>query len=232
MVNMKEYGVIIGDIVGSRIIEDWNMTLNTIEHVFREIEINFQNQIKSGPTLTVGDEFQCILSKPAYMYPVYLQLRLRMPVRFRSGMGMGEIEEGSINANVTMRGTAFYRAREAINEAKNLNREIMITTGEKSNAYDGILNTLFHVIEDIFDNLTHRQIEVMQYYLLTDRPKHRIIADHFGTSVQSVSQVLIASRLNLFTDVEAASQTMMENPSARKLRKAKMFESQKSSKNA
>jgi predicted DNA-binding protein YlxM (UPF0122 family) len=227
---MKEYGVIIGDIIGSRSLENWDRTMNSVQNVIDEIKNTFHENIKAGPYFTAGDEFQCILDDHSKLYLVHKELRLRMPVRFRCGFGIGDIE-GPISTDATMRGTAFYRAREAITKAKELDRDLVIISEESANAFDGLLNVLFHVVEDLFDNMTHRQMEVLRYYILNDRPKHRNVADHFNTSAQSISQVLIASRLSVVDEVESAIQTMLGTPSFRKLKKVKMLDSANSSKN-
>ncbi len=228
---MREYGVIIGDIVSSRSIDDWSLITTTIRSVFKEVNLKFGDIIKVGPYFTVGDEFQCVVSDLSELFQVYLQLSLLSPVRFRCGLGIGEIE-GKISMDDAMRGKAFYRARDAIDACKKTERYVVLISNDFPNVYDNLFNAHLSVISDIEDHWTQRQAEVVKKYLLLGSPKYEVMANYFNTTKQSISQVIIAAKLHLMDEVVASLRLMLDDERALKLRKAKTLDKNKSSKNA
>jgi hypothetical protein len=228
---VREYGVIIGDIVSSRSIDDWSLITTTMRSVFQEAKLKFGDIIEVGPSFTVGDEFQCVVSDTSKLFQVYFHLRLLSPVNFRCGLGIGEIE-GKVSQDDAMRGKAFYRARDAIDACKKMEGYVVLFSNDYSNVYDNLFNAHLSVISDIEDHWTQRQAEVVKKYLLLERPKYEVMADHYNTTKQSISQVIIAAKLHLMDEVVASLRIMMMDERVLKLRKAKTLDTNNSSKNA
>jgi hypothetical protein len=202
-----------------------------METAFKQVYETYKDVIELGPYFTVGDEFQCVVSDPSRLFDVYQRLRFLSPVRFRCGFGIGDIE-GRVSKDVPMRGSAFVRARDAIEMCKKGERELMLRSNDYRSAFDDIINTLLLIAADIDDHWTQRQYEVVREYVIQGRPKYEVIANRFNTSKQSISQVIIASRLHQLDEVTTALNLMLEDERVLKLRKAKMLDTQKSSKNA
>ena len=199
--------------------------------LFDEIKMEFGDAIEVGPYFTVGDEFQCVVSDPSELFRAYLHLRLRSPVRFRCGLGIGEIE-GTVTSDDAMRGKAFYRARDAIDASKKKDKNVILKSNDHPNLFDIMFNAHLSVTSDIEDHWTQRQAEVVKRYLLLNRPKYEVLANHFNTSTQSISQVIIASRLHLMDEVNDVINLMLDDERVLGLRKVKTLEKNKSSKNA
>ena len=69
--------------------------------------------------MTLGDEFEGLLSAPEIIPDVMWELeRSAADVRFRWGIGFGEIHTAVQSAVAAVDGPAFHRAREAIAEAR------------------------------------------------------------------------------------------------------------------
>ena len=199
--------------------------------VFQEVDMKFGDIIEVGPYFTVGDEFQCVVSDTSKLFQVHLHLRILSPVRFRCGLGIGEIE-GKISRDDAMRGKAFYRARDAIDECKRMEGYVVLISNDVPNVYDDLFNTNLSVISDIEDHWTQRQAEIVKKYLLLGRPKYEVMADYFNTTKQSISQVIIAAKLHLLDEVVASLRLMLDDERVLKLRKAKTLDTSNSRKNA
>jgi hypothetical protein len=113
---------LIGDICDSR-----NLPANERAALQRTLERQFGNLNKahaanllSPLTLTLGDEFQALLSGADELWHLLATLQAALdPVRARFGLGLGEIVTGiNREAALGMDGPAFHRARDAVSTLK------------------------------------------------------------------------------------------------------------------
>ncbi|MCD6453719.1 MAG: hypothetical protein J7L62_00255, partial [Candidatus Aminicenantes bacterium] len=106
----------ICDIKSSRKLKNWRNIFSSIENTLIRVNKEFKEEVFVEFKPTVGDEFQGVLKSSRYAYDVYLFLKKNIPAGFYCGIGVGEVEK--TKKDVGMRGTAFYRAREALEKCK------------------------------------------------------------------------------------------------------------------
>jgi len=184
--------VLIGDIKRSREVENWPALFRKLEGTLNEINRMFSDDLIINFKPTVGDEFQGVLKSPKNAYVIYVTIKSRLPVDFYCGFGIGEIERPLEN-EVGMRGTAFYRARSALELCKKSNRKLLIRSSDTTNQTDEILNTLLRFIEVLENSWTRRQREVVNYVRSHPGSTYDQIGNHFTISKQAVSQILGAA---------------------------------------
>ncbi len=111
------YIAIIGDIRDSKKIQDRFTVQKTFKSILEEINIIYQNDIAANFLITVGDEFQGILSLPDHITEIIHYIKKHMyPVSIRFGIGFGDISTDiNMDAAIGADGPAFYAARNAIN---------------------------------------------------------------------------------------------------------------------
>ncbi|SFG30991.1 SatD family protein [Oribacterium sp. WCC10] len=111
------YIAIIGDIRDSKKIQDRFTVQKTLKSILEEINIIYQNDIAANFLITLGDEFQGILSLPNHIMEIIHYIKKHMyPVSIRFGIGFGDISTDiNMDAAIGADGPAFYAARNAIN---------------------------------------------------------------------------------------------------------------------
>ena len=114
---------------------------------------------------SAGDELQGLFSSPMEAYLYYrLFSMLIHPVKIRAGIGVGTWDIRIENAGTTAQdGQVYYRARQAINEADELEGyPILYCSGEKT---DTVINSLIGGAAGINERMNSYQNELM---LLTE----------------------------------------------------------------
>lgn len=110
------YVAMIGDIKESKKIDGRNMVQEKLNHILNHINERYSSDISAKFVITLGDEFQGLLSVNDHLLEIIKYIQREMyPVRLRFGIGIGEIytdifHEAAIGAD----GPAYYAAREAI----------------------------------------------------------------------------------------------------------------------
>lgn len=136
---------------------------------------------------TIGDEAQGVIDDPgAATMAVLLTAQLR---RWHIGIGIGPVDTPLPEMAAEAHGDAFYRARSAVEAAKNAPAHLVVDSGGDTAAgglAEGALRTLVWTVETM-------RPESMRYILarLTspDAPQ-AAIASQFDVSQQAVSRVL------------------------------------------
>jgi DNA-binding CsgD family transcriptional regulator len=110
---------VIGDLVGSRAQADRKALQHTLLDVLAAVNETEASSQELAPT--IGDEFQAVYPDLGTALRATLQLRLRMPdgLDCRFGLGAGDVRVvGRSDYGLTQDGSAWWSAREAIDEAK------------------------------------------------------------------------------------------------------------------
>ncbi|MCL2672239.1 MAG: SatD family protein [Clostridiales bacterium] len=114
----KIYCAIIGDIVHSKQLDaparaEVQMLLRT---VLEEVNERYKKSVAAKAIITLGDEFQILLSVPSLCAEIAQRIALAMhPVNLRFGIGIGEmLTEIDSSMALGADGPAYYRARSAI----------------------------------------------------------------------------------------------------------------------
>lgn len=120
-----KYLVLIGDMEASREIEDRKDAQVKFKDACKKINQRRQYYGVVSPLMvTLGDEFQGVLSKPGKLWELITQLELDMfdICQIRFSVGFGEIStELNPRSSLGMDGKAFYLAREGIESLRKRN---------------------------------------------------------------------------------------------------------------
>ena len=205
--------VIIGDVRESRLLDNWTRVFSSIQTHLAVTNRRFASDtlISFGPT--VGDEFQGVLSTPRQAYDACVALRSGIPTRLRIGIGIGAVER-RFARDKGMRGTAFYRARAAIEACKKLNRTMLARSAAEPTATDVALNALLHVAASLEERWTARQQQVLGFYREHAGWSYDRLGNRFQVTKQAVSQILAAADWDTFLETEAAIRTLLGNDEA------------------
>lgn len=114
------YFAIIGDIVDSKKIVDRKDVQNRLSAALNRINENYHDDISSNFMITLGDEFQGLLSRGQNIICIIQTIEAKMyPVQIRFGIGVGDIKT-DINPNIPFGadGTAYHNARDMIEEIR------------------------------------------------------------------------------------------------------------------
>lgn len=118
------YFAIIGDIVDSRKLINRSEVQDKLNQVLKDINIQYEENIAARFLVTLGDEFQGLLSNPKDLFQIIDKIKFEMyPVKIRFGVGIGTIDT-SINREMALGadGPAYHYARNIIEEIKVLNK--------------------------------------------------------------------------------------------------------------
>lgn len=110
---------VIGDLVGSRAHADRGALQRTLVDALGAV--NRRAQAVQDIEPTIGDEFQAVYADLGTALSATLHLRLLMPdgLDCRFGFGVGDVQVvGRSEYGLTQDGSAWWSAREAIDEAK------------------------------------------------------------------------------------------------------------------
>ncbi|MDV3426514.1 MAG: SatD family protein [Bacillota bacterium] len=168
--SFNPYIAIIGDIKGSRKLEDRKVTQDKLVEVLNEINEKYKHDISSKFMITLGDEFQGLLNSGENVMSIIFDIEQKMyPVKIRFGVGIGEITT-KINTEMAIGadGPGYYKARDAVkylkeNEMKNKTNASNIRIGvDGDNENTAImLNTILSLLTAIKELWTDRQREII-----------------------------------------------------------------------
>ena len=212
--------VIIGDIIGSSRLSDWSTIFNKINTTLKEVNEKFHDNIFINFNPTIGDEFQGALKNLQNAHHIYVFLQSKLPIMFRCGIGIGDIERMSTK-NLGMRGTAFYRARSALGLCEEEKRNIFIKLSDIPTEEEEEINTLLEIIEVLKNSWTNRQHQIINYYREHPDYTYEQIAKYVRRisgkgSKQSVSQVLNAANWDIISKGEVLINKLLKNISKAK----------------
>jgi hypothetical protein len=207
---MSDNCIIIGDIKGSRSIDSWPNFFKKLDGTLRDVNKKFVDHILVDFRPTAGDEFQGALIDPKKAYAIYIFIKSRLPVEIYYGIGIGDVERPLAKDIVSMRGSAFYRARSAVELCKKKKRNILIKSSDTTNQIDEVINTVLNFIEVLENSRTKRQQEIVNYYRPNQRRTYEQLGKKFGISKQSVSQILDAANWDAISQGETVVNRLME----------------------
>ena len=107
---------IIGDIRKSRLLPERKEVQDKLKMVLDEINLKYEGDISAKFLITLGDEFQGLLSNGKYALKIIQEIRMQLcPTEVRFGIGVGKITT-EINTDMALGadGPGYYNARDAI----------------------------------------------------------------------------------------------------------------------
>jgi len=192
------YAVLIGDISGSRRLAQktqFSETLWTV--VQRETRDRFGSALATRFEITAWDEWEGVLRTPDRAWNVIRFWERRLtPVRLTVGIGVGPLDTPLECDPRKTTGEAFYRAREALEEAK-ASKSITYVV-DSSHPRD--INLTFLLRSALVRKLTRRQREVIDLY--EELGDVVTVAAKLGVTHQNVSQILRAAEYDAIAAAE------------------------------
>ncbi len=194
------YFAVIGDIKNSRKIKDRFQVQEQLEQILEEINSEFDNYIAAKFIVTLGDEFQGLLSSTQPIITIIERIMLKMyPVKIRFGIGFGAIST-KINPEMAIGadGTAYYHARNMINDIKkNQKGRRSAQTSVKISA-DGnvsvvaLANSTFSLWHLIQEKWTQKQVRLILETVICEN-NQREVARRLGIVQSTVQRGLKSS---------------------------------------
>jgi len=165
-----DYAAITCDIVGSRQIEEFRRKRDQKLRRISKLHVE-KKWILSEYAITAWDEFEGILSRPAHVPAVILDLRRYFhPLELWIGIGLGEVMEPHRKpVNVFAGGEAFERAREAINKVKSKRSKTGFLTSfvTGNEMFDLIGNTVYQLHDSLLQSISTKQWETINVLMET-----------------------------------------------------------------
>ena len=200
---LSEVCVITLDLKASRKISERIVIQREIKELLKALNRQYTPELLAEFMITLGDEFQGVLKTPAKVYDIFLAIHDQLHLPFYCGIGVGSIETELSRKVIEMDGPAFHRSREALEEAKKIDKELVVNSG--NDTLDQILNALLALLSVIRSKWTKKQREIVAY--LGGRPEipQVEVARKFGVTKQSISKTLASAH---WKTVETAEQVV------------------------
>ncbi len=184
----KNYIAVIGDVVGSRSAGDRSDLQDRLGGGLRDVNTTFDNHIAAEFVLTVGDEFQGLLSAADGLDLILATLRMHaFPAELRFVLGVGALETALRSQAIGMDGRCFHNAREAIERAVERRTPVEVQADGPEAPFE-IYSLLYGVIRSRW---TTRQREVVD--LSASGLEGREVAEYLSITPSAVSQHLRAA---------------------------------------
>lgn len=194
------YYAIIGDMVHSKKIGDRNKTQNMLNNLLDHINQEFHDQIASNFIITLGDEFQGLLSSAENILHIidFIQFNL-YPVRFRFGIGIGTIDT-EINKNMAIGsdGPAYHYARNMVEEIKLLEKGKMygstniLFQSKENHDIISLVNSNLQLCSFLERNWTVKQRQLL-FEMMLKNQNQKEAAEKLGIVQSSVQRRLKAA---------------------------------------
>ena len=199
--------VVIGDIVNSRSLADRGAAQDLFRREVENLNTDYPDQILSPMIVTLGDEFQGVLSSSSKLFLIVHQIQTRLrqqqeDLQIRFGFGLGEIDtEINREAAIGMDGSAFHAARDALERAKSDNRQYAIWGQD-----DAVKLLDFHCvwIDMAVSKWKPHRLAMMHYHRLGESQQR--IETRLGISQPAISQNLS----NTETQIDLKSERVIE----------------------
>lgn len=189
-VNMtsQTYLAIIGDVVGSREVEDRRNLQQRLRVAVDRANRLYTNSIAAGFVLTIGDEFQGLMKDVEGVDKLLADIRASVhPIELRFGLGFGGLDSPLENVALGMDGPCFHRARTAIGRAESRESLIDVETPQPDPGFQ-IYSLLYAGLRQRW---TMRQKQVFD--LSMSGVPGKSIALRLGITASAVSQHLRAA---------------------------------------
>lgn len=164
------YCAIIGDIVHSRQIKNRQAFQDEFKQIISNVNEKYSQYIASNFTVTLGDEFQGLLTSTHMSYKIIKDIKKRLyPINLVFGVGIGEMyTDFSKEISIGSDGPSYHYAREMVEKAKKKKPSICYKSGSIE---DDLINSLIYFIEACESSRTKRQSHIVELYNNLDSQK-------------------------------------------------------------
>jgi DNA-binding CsgD family transcriptional regulator len=189
------YLAIIGDVVGSREVENRGALQRHLILAIDRVNKHFHDKLAAGFVLTIGDEFQGLLNQASGIDRLLSDFRAAVhPVELRFGVGFGTLDTPLEMVALGMDGPCFHRARAAIERADARGTPIEVE-GETDHPSLHIYSLLYAGLRK---GWTTRQRQVFD--LAMSGVNGKSIALRLGITPSAVSQHLRAAEAEIIAE--------------------------------
>lgn len=185
------YIAIIGDLVGSRQLEERGRVQKAVEGALSDLNRKYSDEIVSRFMVTLGDEFQGLVRSDARidaMWWTYVR-HVGWSTRTRFGFGLGALETDLREEALGMDGPCFHRAREAIEEAKD--RELLFAFRLSQSEWNAAFDDASCLVNRVMVNWSPVQWETAALY--EKYGNQSVVAEQREVSRQTVNASLASS---------------------------------------
>jgi hypothetical protein len=200
--NFNPHIAIIGDIKGSKNIKDRSNVQEKLRTTLQEINHMYASDIASKFMITLGDEFQGLLSFGVNTMKILSEIEQSMyPVKIRFGIGIGEITT-KINPDMAIGadGPGYYKARSAIEYLKENEKRKQINVSDTRIDIEGenhettmMLNTILSLLTIIKSSWSERQREII-WDIMKTQDSQVNVAKRFNIQQPTVQKMLASGK--------------------------------------
>lgn len=204
----RRYIAVIGDIVSSRRLtpakrqaaqKDFNVLI-------KHLNGKYAKQVLSKFVITLGDEFQAILSDSMIIPDVVWDIQKDFPYSTRLGFGYGTLITAVPEYAINLDGPALHLARAAIDRARKgkIQGGVFRGFGE---SLDRVLGGIARLLEFHRQTRSAQQLKIMD--LLRVGKSQAEIAKIFGVTPQAISDQAKAAGWEAYRDGEESMRTVL-----------------------
>lgn len=193
------YLALIGDITNSRHYQNRGDIQRALAAAIKQLNKQYKKHLRSPFTITLGDEFQALLSDARPLWPAIIAIEQQFfPIQFRFGIGVGEIST-DINPKeaIGMDGPAFHHARAAIEHIKANKRASGYKIIGTDNDY--LADRILWMIAKEKEKWKPNRLTIFQQYLAEEEVKN--IANELGLSKVAVYKNIDEGNLEPIRDI-------------------------------
>lgn len=163
----------------------------------KEINLKYEEEIVSQFIVTLGDEFQGLLSEGKNLLKIIQEIKSALyPVELRFGIGVGKITT-DINTEMALGADApgYYKAREAIEIIKGNEKKSRAVVAdirlekEETDEQALLINTVFEFMKAVENEWTQRQREII-WDMMKYQDRQQNVAQRMGITQAAVHKAL------------------------------------------
>lgn len=164
-----DYPILMADIINSS-KGNQKKTISDLRDIVNFINEIWSDEILSPLTITLGDEFQGVISTMDNAYRIIFEIeeqiiKCNLKLKLRYVLNFGAIET-QINSNSAyeMLGSGLTYARETLNNMKTGKSRFRIIFGMQKN--QDLINGLFKIYENYLDSWKQKDYHIVREFLL------------------------------------------------------------------
>lgn len=201
------YLAAIGDMVGSRTVENRSAVQERTQSAIEQANENFDDDLVVPIRLTGGDEWKVLVRTPWNVVDVIDRMADALyPVQTRWGMGWGELQTPLDRDVGALDGACFHHARTAIEKAAKERAWVQVTGF--SRMHDEVLSALFGVLGALRDSWSDDQ---MKYIRATRGRTQKEAAGELGITQSGISKGLGRAHYTEYQKGLEAARTVLGN---------------------
>ncbi len=205
----RRYVAMIGDIVSSRGLPPAKRQVaqRDFTTLMKNLNARYAKKVLSKFVITLGDEFQAILSDPTVIPDVVWDVQRDFPYSTRLGFGYGTLITAVPEYAINLDGPALHLARAAIDLARKrkIQGGVFYGFGE---SLDRVLGGIARLLEFHRQTRSEQQLKVMD--LLRIGKTQLEIAREFKVTPQAISDQARAAGWDAYRDGEGSMRAALE----------------------